>query len=411
MSQKKHTLLQNSKTLFSWFLENQRSLPWRTGEKRSPYHVWISEIMLQQTKVSVVVDYYLRWMKKYPTIKKLAAATEQEILLLWQGLGYYNRAKNILKTAKIIQRDYGGNFPKKYSQIISLQGIGEYTTGAICSIAYHQAKVLVDGNVERVICRFLGLTTEVKIIRSKKIIWKLLEEVIEKVPPQIFNESLMELGAVICLPKKPKCCDCPLTKNCCSRQQKNQDKIPYKKIKQKLIKVYSSCLLTSFRSHQKEFLILEKRIATSRLKGFWQLPTIEHHDKNLHLHKNLQTLENIFYQNYFKENNDFFMHNFDSQVSKSFQNKKINQNFQKEDFKFHLQKIKILNLKNNHIHFYTKYKIHLNVYSVKIKLTELKLNALQKEKELLNKKLFFIPMKKVHQIPLTTISKKILEQI
>ena len=390
--QQSSLLLKNSPLLSFWFQENKRKLPWRKQEKknssqRNPYSVWISEIMLQQTKVSTVIDYYHRWMKKYPTLKKLAKAKEEEILLLWQGLGYYNRAKNILESAKKICTDYKGILPKEYSKIIKLKGIGEYTAGAICSIAYNQPYVLVDGNVERVICRFLSLEQEVKTIRKEKSIWKILEKVISSVHPQIFNEGLMELGAIICIPQNPKCNDCPLKKDCISYQKKNQNQLPYKKTKQKLIEVFSSCFFIIFQnSSNKKFIILEKRISTSRLKNFWQLPTLEHHDKEL----STENLQDIFNQNYFNQKEDFLLENIENNSEK-----------------IYLKKITIKKIENKKIHFYTKYKVNLNIYSTVIHFDKKN----DRRKDIKNKKLFFLDIDNVNKIPLTTISKKVIKEL
>lgn len=385
-------IVKQFKFLFSWFEKNKRDLPWRKSiskksSKRNPYCVWISEIMLQQTRVNVVIDYYTRWMKKYPNIKSLAKAKQEEILLLWQGLGYYSRAKNILATAKDISKNHNGVFPKKHSEIIKLKGIGEYTAGAICSIAYEQPQALVDGNVERVIARFLCIELEVKKIRKQKLIWKILAEVITKVSPQIFNEALMELGATVCIPKNPKCEQCPLQKNCLAFQKNQQKQIPYKENQQKIINVFSSCFLiisSSEQLSQEPFILLEKRTVNNRLNQFWQIPTIEHHQEKL----NFEDLKEIFDEKYLDE----------------IKNQKIKKK-DSDDF-FVVKKIDIKKFKKQIIHFYTKYKIYLNSYSTKIWIKKINKNEL-----LENEKFIFIPLKDIHQIPITTATKKILNGI
>lgn len=385
-------IIKQFNSLFVWFEKNKRDLPWRKpiskkSSKRNPYCVWISEIMLQQTRVSVVIDYYFRWMKKYPNIKSLAKAKEEEVLLMWQGLGYYSRAKNILATAKDIFKDYNGIFPKKYSEIIKLKGIGEYTAGAICSIAYEQPQVLVDGNVERVIARLLCIKLEVKEIRKQKLIWKILEEVITKVPPQIFNEALMELGATVCIPKNPKCEQCPLQKNCLACQKNQQKQIPYKESQQKIMNVFSSCFLiidSLKQLSQHPSILLEKRTTDNRLNQFWQIPTIEHHVEEL----NFEDLKEIFFEKYLEE----------------MQNQKIRQK-DSNDY-FVIKKIDIEKFKKQIIHFYTKYKIYLNSYSTKIDIKKISKNKLLK-----SKKFIFVPLKDIDKIPITTATKKILNGI
>ena len=307
--------------LEKWFLANKRPLPWR--EKKTPYKVWISEIMLQQTQVKTVLEYYKRWLKEFPDIKKLASSKEEKILRLWQGLGYYSRARNILKSAKIILEKYGGDFPKDYSDMITLPGIGDYTAGAISSLAFNQREAMVDGNIERVIVRLLAIEIPLKIIRQKKIIWRILKNNInknKKLNVPIFNEALMELGAVTCTPKSPSCPSCPWKTKCLSFKKKIQELLPAR-IRTGIEKVYSTAAIVS--NAKGEFL-LSKRASEKRLKDMWEFPVIEHHAENIKK----------------------------SEITAEFEKKKFN--------------LKIKKYLGYIYHSYTKYKIKLSVYDAEI---------------------------------------------
>ena len=190
--------------------ENIRSMPWK-GEK-DPYKIWISEIILQQTRVQQGVAYYNRFIKAWPTIKSLAKATEQEVYKLWEGLGYYSRCRNLIASAKYINDELGARFPEKYEDILSLKGIGDYTAAAIASFAFNQPYAVVDGNVFRVLARFFGIKTPVDTTEGKKLFRKLANELIDKKNPGEYNQAIMDFGAVVCKPVLPKCNECPLQK-------------------------------------------------------------------------------------------------------------------------------------------------------------------------------------------------------
>lgn len=212
--------------LESWFVRNRRELPWRMD--KNPYHVWISEIMLQQTRIEAVLSYYERFMKELPTISSLADVSEDRLLKLWQGLGYYNRARNLKRAAIMIMEQYGGIFPTTYSEIIQLPGVGEYTASAISSICFGERQVTVDGNVMRVFTRFYNDFSNISKDRTRVMIHDKLLSVMAGDPGR-FNEALMELGEVVCIPNGiPKCSICPLRGGCQSNKNCNYFMFPVK---------------------------------------------------------------------------------------------------------------------------------------------------------------------------------------
>src|SRR5690606_36583690 len=194
-----------------WFDKNQRNLPWRTNSE--PYKVWLSEIIVQQTRVAQGMDYFIKFIQTYPTIEDLAAASEQDVLKLWQGLGYYSRARNLHNTAKFIVENLHGNFPDKYKDLLKLKGVGPYTAAAIASIAFNQAVSAVDGNVFRVFSRYFDIDLDISQPKTRNYFFELGNEIIGKERPGDFNQAVMELGATICLPT-PKCEICPVNNSC-----------------------------------------------------------------------------------------------------------------------------------------------------------------------------------------------------
>jgi len=209
---KKVELVKISELLLSWFHENQRDLPWRRDY--SPYKIWIAEIMLQQTQVKTVVPYYRRWMKRFRNIEAVARASAEELLRHWEGLGYYARVKNIHETARILVNRYGGRFPQDHSEILGLPGIGPYTAGAIMSLAFNEGFPVVDGNVERIFSRLFNITTAIKGTANRRFLWGTATELIPTGRAREFNQALMELGALICVPRNPACEICPIVNHC-----------------------------------------------------------------------------------------------------------------------------------------------------------------------------------------------------
>ncbi len=200
------------KALLSWFESAKRTLPWRL--RRNPYSTWISEIMLQQTQVATVIPYFERWMRTYPSVSALAKAREHDVLKLWEGLGYYSRARHLLRGAQLIVEQHAGQVPSEVATLRSIPGIGRYTAGAIASIAYHRAEPVLDGNVMRVLCRWRDIPGDPRRPPLNEHLWALARQLATNTNAAQLNESLMELGALVCTPTKPSCSDCPLSRQC-----------------------------------------------------------------------------------------------------------------------------------------------------------------------------------------------------
>jgi A/G-specific adenine glycosylase len=198
--------------LVHWYQNNKRQLPWR--DTHDAYVIWLSEIILQQTRVDQGLPYFYRFLEKYPDANSFAAASEDDILKLWQGLGYYSRGRNMLKTARIVQEQYSGIFPQKYDELIKLTGIGEYTAAAIASFSANEAKAVVDGNVYRVLARYFGIDEPINSPMGKKIFQAAADELLDKQNPGLHNQAMMEFGATLCKPKNPACGICPVREGC-----------------------------------------------------------------------------------------------------------------------------------------------------------------------------------------------------
>jgi A/G-specific adenine glycosylase len=206
-----------ARKLTRWFDQQGRDLPWR--RRRDPYAVWISEIMLQQTQVKTVIPYYRRWMRALPRVADLARARPQRVLKLWEGLGYYRRARHAQAAARIIVKQHGGRFPENLQDLLALPGVGRYTAGALCSIAFNQPAPILDGNVRRLLSRLLGVAGDARAVNAA--LWRAAQELVSTGggQPAKLNQGLMELGALICLPRQPKCPDCPLRRDCWARRE------------------------------------------------------------------------------------------------------------------------------------------------------------------------------------------------
>ena len=203
-----------SKSLVNWYKEHRRDLPWRRSS--DPYIIWISEIILQQTRVAQGLDYFNRFIARFPDVRALATASEDEVLRYWQGLGYYSRARNLLEAARTICRDFGGIFPQTYDEVRSLKGIGDYTAAAIVSFAYDLPYPVLDGNVYRVLARLFALSTPIDSAQGKKEFAELAALLLDKEHPGLHNQAIMELGALQCVPRQPDCSLCPLMDRCMS---------------------------------------------------------------------------------------------------------------------------------------------------------------------------------------------------
>ena len=210
--------MQFSNSLTAWYLQNKRDLPWRNTT--DPYKIWLSEIMLQQTRVAQGLPYFLRFIESFPTVFDLANASEEEVLKLWQGLGYYSRARNLHATAKIIANDYGGDFPNNFKELLKLKGVGDYTAAAIASFSFNEVIPVVDGNVYRVLARYFDIETNIALPKAKKEFFELASELISKENPALFNQAIMEFGALQCVPQNPDCSKCVLNSSCLGLQKK-----------------------------------------------------------------------------------------------------------------------------------------------------------------------------------------------
>ena len=253
--------------LLEWYRDNARTLPWR--EDPTPYHVWVSEIMLQQTRVAAVLDYYARFMAELPDVAALAEVPEGRLMKLWQGLGYYSRARNLQAAARQIMEEYGGVFPSQYDQVRALKGVGDYTAGAICSIAFKQPVPAVDGNVLRVVTRINGDQRDITAQATKRAIAAQLSPIIPLHAPDKFTQAMMELGATVCLPNgAPQCQRCPARDFCVACAQDSWSRIPVKAPKRpRRIEERTVWLLV----HENR-VALRQRPPKGLLAGLWEFP-------------------------------------------------------------------------------------------------------------------------------------------
>lgn len=252
--------------LLTWFGRSQRDLPWR--KEYRPYEIWISEIMLQQTQVKTMLPYFHRWIARFPDVRAVARAREEELLKHWEGLGYYSRVKNIRRTAEIIVRDHGGMFPVEHRTILSLPGIGPYTAGAISSIAFNEDRPLVDGNVERIFARLFDLDKPVKEKASRKFIWSMAEELLPAGRARQFNQALMDLGATICLPRRASCEKCPLRGFCESRRAGTVDARPVNGRRKNTVAIEVAVGILLRRGR----VLIQKRPPSGLMPNLWEFP-------------------------------------------------------------------------------------------------------------------------------------------
>jgi len=258
-----------SQRLLLWYDEHKRDLPWR-GET-DPYKIWISEVILQQTRVNQGWDYYLKIVQQFPTVKDLAAAQLEEVLYLWQGLGYYSRARNLHTAAQQIMSRYGGVFPTNYDEVIQLKGIGEYTAAAICSIAYNQPYFAIDGNVFRVICRIFGILEDIQLRSTKTRVHQIGTRLMKDVEPALFTQAMMEFGAIHCVPKNPDCETCPFQRECYAYQEEQVSRLPLKINKIKIKNRYFHYFIFSHNDQ----IVIEKRENNDIWSHLYQFPLFE----------------------------------------------------------------------------------------------------------------------------------------
>lgn len=255
-----------SEKLLAWYEQNKRSLPWR--DHPDPYHIWVSEIMAQQTRLETVIPYYQRWMERFPDIRSVAQAEQGKVLQLWEGLGYYSRARNLHRAAQLVVERHDGQLPSDLDALIALPGIGRYTAGAITSLAFGQDQPLVDGNVKRVLARLTNVQEAVNTSAGEKQVWQLAHELLPSGKAADFNQALMDLGATICLPRKPNCTICPLAGECQANILGRQDELPRKKPK---AKVPHYTVTGAVIQHEEQVLIAQ-RPADGLLGSMWEFP-------------------------------------------------------------------------------------------------------------------------------------------
>ena len=256
--------------LLDWYDENKRDLPWRRS--KNPYHIWVSEIMLQQTRVDTVIPYYERFLESFPTVESLANAPEERLLKAWEGLGYYSRVRNMQTAAQQIMNEFNGEFPSTYEGISSLKGIGPYTAGAISSIAFNLAQPAVDGNVMRVLARLFEVNHDIGNPSNRKIFQAMMEILIDPERPGDFNQALMDLGSDIEAPVNPRPEDSPVKDFSAAYQNGTMDRYPIKAAKKKPVPVYLNALVVQ---NAKGQFLLEKNESEKLLAGFWHFPLIE----------------------------------------------------------------------------------------------------------------------------------------
>lgn len=254
-----------SNTIEKWYQEYKRELPWR--ESADPYVIWISEIILQQTRVVQGYDYFMRFMKRFPDVATLAQADEDEVMKYWQGLGYYSRARNLHAAAKSMN----GVFPKTYPEVRALKGVGDYTAAAICSFAYNMPYAVVDGNVYRVLSRYLGIDTPIDSTEGKKLFAAVANELLDKKNPALYNQAIMDFGAIQCSPQSPNCMFCPLASGCSALAGGMVAQLPVKQHKTKTTNRYFNYIYVRMGA----YTLINKRTGNDIWKNLFEFPLIE----------------------------------------------------------------------------------------------------------------------------------------
>lgn len=253
--------------LLPWFAKNKRSMPWRNN--RTPYRVWISELMLQQTRVDQAMPYFRRFMKRFPSLRSLANASQEDVLKMWEGLGYYSRARNLHKAARIIANEMSGRFPSDYHDIIKLPGVGGYTAAAIGSLAFNQDRAVLDGNVIRVLSRLYAFTKDTRSTAAREELQQMTENLLIKGEAGSYNEAMMELGATVCLPMNPKCEVCPVVSACLAARSGRPTDYPVKAPRKKVPHIVVGAAV--IRNRKGEVLIAQRR-EKDMLGGLWEFP-------------------------------------------------------------------------------------------------------------------------------------------
>ena len=258
--------------IMQWYERNGRNLPWR--KDKNPYRVWISEVMLQQTRVETVIPYFKRWMKRFPNIKSLAESTENDVLSVWEGLGYYSRAHNLLKTARIIMREFGGKFPRNLESLKDLPGLGAYSSAAIASIAYNENQPAIDGNIRRVYSRLFDNRISMKTSLFERRIRRIAEQNLPHGRAGDFNQALMDFGAMICLPKQPKCTECPLEDRCLAFRRGVQNLLPMVGQATPIPHEQQAAAIIIHKRGKLSKVLLRKRSSKGLLAGLWEFSSV-----------------------------------------------------------------------------------------------------------------------------------------
>lgn len=288
-----------SQKIITWYHQNKRDLPWR--DTQNPYKIWLSEIILQQTRVAQGMPYYEKFIEHFPTVQELAAADEQTVLRLWQGLGYYSRARNLHAAAQYVSEELNGVFPSTYIEIKKLKGVGDYTAAAISSFAFDEVQAVVDGNVYRVLSRFFGIEKDITSNEGKTEFRELAQKLIDKKEPAIYNQSIMEFGALQCVPKSPNCKVCPLQEKCIALKKNLIEKLPIKG-KKTIVKdrfMHYFVFVKEDKSKSEKKVLIRQRQEGDIWQGLNDFFVIEFLDKDK---KNFEPLKEL--QNKWKQNND-----------------------------------------------------------------------------------------------------------
>lgn len=264
------------RSLLAWFQQYQRNLPWRRS--RDPYRIWVSEIMLQQTQVATVIPYFERFLQAFPTLADLAAADEQEVLRLWEGLGYYRRARNLHRAARLLVAEQAGRIPEDAAALQALPGVGRYTAGAILSQAFDQRLPILEVNSERVLCRLLGCTDDPRRGPVRRFLWESAEALLPERDVGAFNQALMELGALVCTPQAPRCAACPLARDCQARQLGLQERIPAREKGPEPVEVHEAAVVV----RRGDEVLLAQRPDAGRWAAMWEFPHGELHAGESH---------------------------------------------------------------------------------------------------------------------------------
>ena len=278
-----------SSILSIWYSQNKRNLPWR--DIHDPYRIWISEIILQQTRVIQGISYYLKFIDRFSTVAQLSESEEDEVLKYWQGLGYYSRARNLHKAARQISSEFGGIFPNTHSDVLKLAGVGEYTAAAICSFAYNQHFAVVDGNVYRFLSRLFGIETAIDSGNGKKEFTYLAQEILSKLEPGLHNQAIMEFGALLCVPVSPDCFNCPFQTLCKANELNLVSLLPIKSKKTKVKHRFFNYIYIEYQGNT----YIQQRVAKDIWQNLYEFPQIE----SDHLLETSELLEDKDFNNFF----------------------------------------------------------------------------------------------------------------